>query len=144
ADVTTTRRALLPLLALPLLAAVGGAPAPARADRTAAATRVAIDRYLPRIREAAATLRSIRDAVEAGDTAAAVASIESKPFDIKVRNALIIYSGTFSDNYVSERTAAMKSDVKRMYDALATAVKALNAYGRRGRLPQDVTEALTL
>jgi len=118
--VTTTRRTFLPLLALPLLAVVGGAPAPARADRTAAAARVATDRYLPRIREAAATLRSIRDAVEAGDTAAAVAAIESKPFDIKVRNALIIYSGTFSDNYVSERTAAMKSDVKRMYDALAT------------------------
>lgn len=153
----TRRSMLVSLLAFPLAAAVT-APAPVRADRTAAATRVATDRYLPRLKEAAATMRTIRDAVAAGDTAAARAAIEAKVFDVKIRNALVLYAGVFSDNYVSSRTAAMKSDVQRMYDALEKvkaggvdapeemekAIKALNAYGRRGRLPKEVTDALTL
>ncbi|GAB0490291.1 hypothetical protein MMPV_001523 [Pyropia vietnamensis] len=151
------RSVLLSLLAAPLAAAVT-APAPARADRTAAATRVATDRYLPRLKEAAATMRTIRDAVEAGDMAAAKAAIEDKVFNVKVRNALVLYAGVFSDNYVSSRTAAMQSDVQRMYEALGKvkaggadapeemeqAIKAYMAYGRRGLLPKEVTDALSL
>lgn len=151
------RSVLLSFLAAPLAAAVT-TPSPAHADRTAAATRVATDRYLPRLKDAAATMRTIRDAVEAGNTAAAKSAIENKVFDVKIRNALVLYSGVFSDNYVSSRTAAMQSDVQRMYDALEkvkaggadapeemeNAIKAFNAYGRRGFLPKEVTDALTL
>lgn len=154
---SSRRSVLLSLLVFPLAAAVA-VPAPARADRTAAATRVATDRYLPRLKDAATTMRTIRDAVAAGDTAAARAVIEAKVFDVKIRNALVLYAGVYSDNYVSERTAAMKSDVTRMYEALEKvkaggedapeemekAIKALNAYSRRGRLPKEVTDALTL
>lgn len=152
------RRNFLIKLSTASLLSLALSPTAALADRTEVGVRRSYDRYHPRILGAIDTIRSVGDAVANKDAVAAGQLVNEKLFYVKGRLAFEIYASSFSDNYVTNKSRAMKQDVDVMFKELNQVAKGgdemaqhyqkalarLNRYYILARLPMSELSGITV